>query len=701
MLKKIISSSVLTTSILLGCITSSFAEKVPDIYKFVPKEASMSFELSTSKKSWKIFEENQSIKKQNIFKKITDSLSKDEAKEFNTVLLEYLGDHLLISFDDFKMNSNKKDDVSLSAIVELKNKNLNKKLMSLLKKHSVTYKEFKYKNISVYAVNKKNKKQKTEIDFYFSFVDKYVVFSDKKDILEHTIKTFMKESPSLIDSKDFSDLYKKVDEPHQLQMYINMKKILKLVSKDVDIEEMFKAVPELKSNISLFNLNLDSKAFSILSALAMEDTPDLDINYKKINYEKYASYLPKNTLLLNQQGDIEKIITKIKKIFGNLKEKDLKELNDLPKLIKDGCGVDVVDFVDNFKDDMFVSVYNTDETPLFPAVTFMFNVKDKDKASSALKEFKVDLGSLIGEKERGNRSEKEDSQGAEKTDQKPTYLTFGESETYKNTEVFRTQKIDELKDFSVIPAYAFIDNKLFISSHPSGIKAIVDRLESKSPESTLISNEIFEKAKKDFSEEYMNTTFINLKQIIELTAPFLKDLSKKDKSIENTLNKFESIVASHSQDKNYMWGKSLINADFKNMDLKWLFDLSEENTKKTEKRALKTNASTFRMMLEMYAVDNNGNYPKDIKELQKSAKKAKYWKDLKNPYGKANKNILMDYKSFNSKKAGNFKGAVLYQPIYSKVGKKTLCNNYKIYLIDNNGKFVSDNPKQKHFSSRK
>lgn len=704
MLKKIISSSVLTTSILLGSVTCSFAEKVPDIYKFVPKEASMSFELSTSKKSWKIFEENESIKKQNIFKKITDSLSKDQAKEFNAVLLEYLGDHLVLSFDDFKMKANNKDDVSISAVVELKNKESSKKLIKLLKKHSISYKEFKYKNVSVYGVNEKNKKEKSKIDFYFSFVDKYVVFSDKRDILEHSIKAFMKESPSLMDSPDFSDLYKKVDGQHQLQFYINMKKILKLVSKDMDMEEMFKSVPELRSNVALFNLNLSSTAFSILSSLAMDKTPDLDINYKQISYEKYASYLPKNTLFFNQQGDIEKMIEKYKKLIENFKAKDLKELNELPKLIKDGSGIDVVDFFGNLKDDMFISVYNTEETPLFPAVTFMFNVKDKEKANASLKDFKVDLDSLVSEKERGNRSEqeeglKEDSQSGVKTETKKPVLTFSGSEKYKNTEIFSTQKIDDLKDFSVQPAYAFIDDKLFISSHPSGIKTIVDRLESKSPEATLTSNEIFMKAKKDFPAEYMNTTYINLKQILEVASPFLKDLTKNDKSVQNTLNKFESITAGHTQQQNYMWGKSFVNADFKHMDFKWLFDISESTTNKASNSLLKANSYTVQTMIETYAVDYLGKYPQSVKELETAAKKSKnpYWKTLKNPYDKKSKNVLMDYKAFNAKKAGNFKGVVLYQPIITKEGKNTVCKAYKIYIVDNKGKFISGLSKKDHF----
>jgi hypothetical protein len=57
----------------------------------------------------------------------------------------------------------------------------------------------------------------------------------------------------------------------------------------------------------------------------------------------------------------------------------------------------------------------------------------------------------------------------------------------------------------------------------------------------------------------------------------------------------------------------------------------------------------------------------------------------------------MDYKAFNAKKAGNFKGVVLYQPIITKEGKNTVCKAYKIYIVDNKGKFISGLSKKDHF----
>lgn len=50
--------------------------------------------------------------------------------------------------------------------------------------------------------------------------------------------------------------------------------------------------------------------------------------------------------------------------------------------------------------------------------------------------------------------------------------------------------------------------------------------------------------------------------------------------------------------------------------------------------SVKVNMNIFQTMLETYSVDSNGNYPKNVEELEKIANKGeyKYWKDLKNPF---------------------------------------------------------------------
>lgn len=56
--------------------------------------------------------------------------------------------------------------------------------------------------------------------------------------------------------------------------------------------------------------------------------------------------------------------------------------------------------------------------------------------------------------------------------------------------------------------------------------------------------------------------------------------------------------------------------------------------------SVKANMHTLQTMLETYAVDNNGSYPKNIKELQIEATQKGYWKELYNPYNKNFKVIL-------------------------------------------------------------
>lgn len=64
--------------------------------------------------------------------------------------------------------------------------------------------------------------------------------------------------------------------------------------------------------------------------------------------------------------------------------------------------------------------------------------------------------------------------------------------------------------------------------------------------------------------------------------------------------------------------------------------------------SVKANIHTLQTMLETYAVDNNGNYPKNIKELEIEANKKGYFKEIYNPYDRNLKSTLDLNKSISN-----------------------------------------------------
>lgn len=115
--------------------------------------------------------------------------------------------------------------------------------------------------------------------------------------------------------------------------------------------------------------------------------------------------------------------------------------------------------------------------------------------------------------------------------------------------------------------------------------------------------------------------------------------------------------------------------------------------------SIKANMHTFQTRLEIYAIDWNGYYPKNIKELKEEATKKEYWKEVKNPFQGSNKTFL-DLPYFNKKidclyslkeEEVSFEaGVVIYNPIIDKEYKITKYYLYGTYLLNNKSKLIED-----------
>lgn len=127
-------------------------------------------------------------------------------------------------------------------------------------------------------------------------------------------------------------------------------------------------------------------------------------------------------------------------------------------------------------------------------------------------------------------------------------------------------------------------------------------------------------------------------------------------------------IASRVLGKQGTAGVMDINADLDHVDFAKLgkfFEESAGNITSAQQRAktssVKANMHTLQTMVETYAVDWGGCYPKDIAMLEKEAKSssASYWKDLTNPFNQD----LPALKDYSQNQAGeDDAGQALYKP---------------------------------------
>lgn len=124
------------------------------------------------------------------------------------------------------------------------------------------------------------------------------------------------------------------------------------------------------------------------------------------------------------------------------------------------------------------------------------------------------------------------------------------------------------------------------------------------------------------------------------------------------------------------------NSYFVNTKLNINHKLSNKLQTNSNIDQLKANMHIFQTMLETYAVDHKGSYPKNISELIKEAQECKfgsYYKNLKNPFDEKLDGLV--------DKGANIKGSVIYAPIKDSKGNITI---YKIFANDKTGYHLKD-----------
>lgn len=727
-MKKIIAS--LTSAIVMSVsfCTSVFAEIDNNAYKFVPDSSLVTFDLNISDKSWQLLKDNKSLKGADSFlNELMKSGSKNEWINiaFQDKYKKELKDHIVFSVDyedkaikkdtsrtDKPKTSVKstedilKDDITLYLVQEFKSKEsvekLKKELKDTYKKESYfTSVESKYKDADLVSWFESGIPNNFAL-----FIDNYVVFSNKEIGIKKAAKAFYGEEVSLKDSKEFQKASENVNKEHDFQMHVNFKKIVKSLSNNSELDEVSQVLSAinmdklLKYNDFIANFNLKNKHLSFNTFINLDKSTTETVVRHNSDFKKYTMMLPKNTLLFSAYTDSEKAGDKIKEVLDNMnkvskKSSEKLEIEDLRKELLEAVGIDLIDFLNNLKDESVISVFN-EQGGLIPGVAIILNAADKQKMISDFSKFKLDANLLEESLEKGKRKKT-------KSD-KPNYLKFANKKTYKNNEFVFLNDIPNLGDMNIKPGYCFVGDTLVLASNEDALKSVIDRVDNKNESFSLEGNDNFIKSKTMIQNQNSAISFIDLQGIVNSVAPILSAADKKDKEMKEILSilkKFEFIVGNSSETDEMMKGEFVLSGDLVNMDFKGItsaFDKSNKALDKAEVSLVKANMYSFQVVLETYGVDYYGFQP-NSSSLIKEAKAKKYWKDFKNPYTAktgigAGKSVESYANYLKSKKKVDFKGTVLYEPS-TKLDKKTkLSTGYKIYGVDEKGNLVKDSNKK-------
>lgn len=692
------SSKTLLISVLTGSILSVSAlaaeNTIPEVYKFVPKDALMAFDIKTGKDAWKIFSTNKSLSKIDLFKMMTEDLTAEE-KKIAEQIKNSLGDNILFSMSNLDFNiKNEKDSIGLLFISEMKNTshsvNLRKVILDNIKKDKKSkISVLKLQGNEIYKLASSKDKN----DMYLSFIDKYVIISDARDKITESINAYYNRSTNtLMSSSDFVKSYNKLDNNYQIQFYLNNRKFFNTF---YNSKEMKKAMSELDfdynnlmtSNSTLFNFNvLPTGAFvKSYSVLDKENTISKTLlETNSSNFKKYTSLIPKNTLFFTSISDMQKIGSQFANILPKSKDFNIGDIS------KEALGINILDATNNLQGDFAMAIFNTESSPLIPGFALMVTPKDRNEMINLVNSIKLEPG-----QDKGMRNQK--------VKKDPIYLKFINKTNYKNSEIFSVNEIPETAEFGIKPAYSFIGNDMIISSNEEVMKSIIDRGSDPNANYNLQGNEGFNKAIKYFGENSNSLSFVNLSSIINMISPFMQ----KEKDLKESLDqfkKFELIGANSTNDSEGVLGNFALFADINNIDFNKIIPASVTkgfNTTKTNAQisSVKANMHTTQVLVETHGVDWVGLYPNTVKELVNESNKNDYSKDFKNPItlksgiGKAGS--LIDYNTYINQKTNLslLKGMVIYQPLkckYNKSAKRTLCESYKIYGSDDKGLLIKE-----------
>lgn len=561
----------------LSLNSSAFADTMPDVYNFLQQDALVSLNIKTSGEDWPVLSLNQSLKKIDLLQ----GLKSGESDNPMNIILDpqvrnNLGKNMLLSLSGVDFTK----DPQVTMILEMKNSSKTDFIKSKFNKMFLTKEaklvEANFRGTKIYSYTAKDPKNTKYDPSFLAFYNNYVLITNNFNSIQDSMKTYTKEIPSISYSSDFVKSYDKLGSNNQMQLYLNMKKLEKLMSgidkngkvpKEMNLK-MFKNL--FANKTMLLNFQVNPHDIELKTYAVADKTSAL---YKSLqqsqpsNFKKYTAYIPKNALLFMGISDLKEAGHSLKELLAFV------DTFNFESMFRESTGINLFDFADNLKNDMAIAAFNTESNPLIPGFALFMTPKDKGRMDLMFKAIKIDLEGLDKKPQKGNRKQREGEKPASGTE----ILQFNNTTTYKDITIYQTNELSGMAEFNARPAYAYLGEDVILASNEEAVKYIIDRSAVPADDFTLNGNSSYLKLQEAFGNQNNSIFFLNLSTIINMASTFLAG-EKDSKEMVANLKKFEAIGTSSITDVDGTMGRMLILADMQNIDFNKL--IPEDKKKK-------------------------------------------------------------------------------------------------------------------------
>ncbi len=564
----------LISAISFSANTLTFAESIPDIYRFIPSNTMLAFDVKTSEKAWIELSKNKSLQKFDPF-----SASGKKGNEYDFIsdpeVKKNLGNNIVFALSELDLNSTNKarsdsgnnqvaaKEPPILLVAEMKNKSKHnyiksKILKSFSKKSELAIIESAYKDAKIISILPKDPRNIKAKSSYFVFLNNYIMATNNVNSVQESVKSYYDPAMTIRNSANFTKSYSKLGTDYQIQLFLNLKKLASTFNsiKDPEITNALKTLKNqniFMNDSMLVNLHLNDKSIELRTYTIPDKTNSSMqalLQKKTSTFQKYLNYVPNDSIAFMGFSDLN---------FKDYFEKVLpaNQIETMGKTFRENFGINMNELYSNIKDETVIAAFNTPSNPLIPGFAIFMTPKDKEKMNSTIASLKIDLDVLEKNTQRGNRKQKLQNTSIP---EKKGVMKFSEMKTYKDKKIIVTNEIPSMTQIGIHPAYTFIEDKLILTSNEEVMKTIIDRINVNAPDFTLEKNADFEKIIRMIGSKNNSLGFINLSPLISMIGSFSAGQPNSSEMVAN-LKKFHAIGFNSVNDNYGVLGKIIIIAD--------------------------------------------------------------------------------------------------------------------------------------------
>ena len=667
-MKKRIVNSVLGVLLLLAILLfpsiTAKAQTGTDLSSIVGTDALCYVSVDTSEKSWSYFLKRfEGIKESKSWKGISEALQK-EGFDMEKEMLGLLGEQVIFAAYPYKDNKPEDAPPPFMVAVLVKDPDLAAtvmaKMLDKIEKHdNVKFTKETYSGTEIsYFIEK-------EISPSFALNKNYIMFGSNPDVIKKVIDVIADPTKSLTTKPSFAKMQKNLSS-NQAWLYFNFADIFNMLKGELDSDKDLKEMLELVKSYKEMGLGMgiNEKGFKFKSCVVVD--PDDKFLTKMLtipptDFSQITTMIPKEPLFFLAVNEFDYWLESIEKFIPDKEIKDL--IDEGVKELKKFCGLDIRKDIFGNSNGIFAIFGSISAEKPIPNFAFILGLKDVNKMTNVMKNFMFDM-----------------SEGKKKD-----VIKFNQSLTYRGTKMMLAQQTGFIKESGIRPGYFIKDKMLILGSDMDVLKKILDLKTNNA--NALINYVPFISMQTRMRQKSNSLGYVDLKTILNLVMGFVGE-DPEAKPFIPTIQSFKAIGFNSYNEKGWAEGIFLLDIDMDKFDFEMLGKVFEENFvtahQQAKNSAVKANMHTVQMLVETFAVDNGGFYPKDLGTLEAEGTKNNYWKVLENPFLKDKKAII----EFNLFKEADpeFGGTVIYKPIVNEKG----ISQYEIFGCDEDGNLIKE-----------